>query len=70
MAASAEFLEAWRKTAEGADNLPQDPALTDALLDLFLLQKAIYEAGYELGMRPAWLGIPLQGLLDLLGDDA
>ncbi|PTE20517.1 maltose alpha-D-glucosyltransferase [Cereibacter changlensis JA139] len=70
VAASAEFLDAWRKTAEGADNLPQDPALTDALLDLFLLQKAIYEAGYELGMRPAWLGIPLQGLLDLLGDDA
>jgi hypothetical protein len=27
-----------------------------------LLEKAIYELGYELNNRPAWVGIPLQGL--------
>jgi maltose alpha-D-glucosyltransferase/alpha-amylase len=35
------------------------------LLGLFELEKALYELRYELGNRPAWAGIPLQGILDL-----
>ena len=53
-------------TSTGAPNLPTDEKAAQALLDLFLLQKAIYETGYELGNRPAWVGIPLSGILDLL----
>ena len=34
----------------------------EALLDLFLLEKAAYEIRYEAANRPAWLGIPLGGL--------
>jgi maltose alpha-D-glucosyltransferase/alpha-amylase len=34
------------------------------LLGLFELEKALYELRYELGNRPAWAGIPLQGILD------
>lgn len=30
------------------------------------MQKAVYEADYELGNRPTWIGIPLRGILDLL----
>lgn len=67
--ASAAFLNAWRDHMQGAPNMP-DPPLADALLDLFLLQKAIYEAGYELGNRPGWIGIPLAGILDLLNREA
>ena len=32
-----------------------------------MLEKAIYELGYEIGSRPEWAGIPLRGILDLLG---
>ena len=42
--------------------------LTGALLDLFTLQKAIYEVGYELANRPTWVRIPLAGVMDVLAD--
>ncbi len=60
------FLAAYREHVQGAATLPDDEALVDALLELFLLQKAIYEIRYELGNRPAWVRIPLKGVLDLL----
>ncbi|HEY0745991.1 MAG TPA: maltose alpha-D-glucosyltransferase [Steroidobacteraceae bacterium] len=34
------------------------------LLGMFELEKALYELRYELGNRPSWVGIPLQGILD------
>ena len=34
------------------------------LLGMFELEKALYELRYELGNRPGWVGIPLQGILD------
>ena len=34
------------------------------LLGLFELEKTLYELRYELGNRPTWAGIPLQGILD------
>ena len=67
--ASDAFLTAYRDQMQGAPNMPAEP-LAGALLDLFLLQKAVYEAGYELGNRPAWIGIPLAGILDLLNREA
>jgi maltose alpha-D-glucosyltransferase/alpha-amylase len=39
----------------------------DGLLELLLLEKALYELAYEAEHRPDWLHIPLSGLLDLLG---
>ncbi len=38
------------------------------LLDVYILEKAVYELQYELNNRPAWVGIPLQGILQILGD--
>ena len=35
------------------------------LLDLFLLRKAAYEVGYEAANRPAWLSVPVQGILEI-----
>ena len=35
------------------------------LLHYFLLEKAIYELGYELNGRPDWAIIPLQGILEI-----
>jgi maltose alpha-D-glucosyltransferase/alpha-amylase len=33
-----------------------------------VLEKAVYELGYELNNRPDWVRIPLQGILHLLGE--
>jgi maltose alpha-D-glucosyltransferase/alpha-amylase len=66
--ASAEFVEAYHAHAAGSA-VPEDPHLSRALLRLFLVQKAIYEIDYELGNRPAWVGIPLRGVLDLVAQD-
>jgi maltose alpha-D-glucosyltransferase/alpha-amylase len=35
------------------------------LLDIYLLDKALYELRYELDNRPTWLRIPLTGMLSL-----
>src|SRR5690606_33821191 len=32
------------------------------LIRIFLLEKAIYELGYELNARPDWVKIPLKGI--------
>ena len=35
------------------------------LLDAFVLDKAVYEIGYELTYRPDFVRIPLRAVLDL-----
>jgi len=35
----------------------------DTLMHVYLLEKAIYELGYELNGRPDWVAIPLRGIL-------
>ncbi len=63
--AAAEFLRSYRSTAQGAEFLPADSADFGKLLDVFLLDKALYEVLYELNSRPEWLRIPLLGILSL-----
>ena len=64
--ASASFLEGYRTAAAGAEHkwVPDVRSAT-ALIELFLIEKAAYEIGYEAGNRPAWIGIPLRGLIML-----
>jgi len=51
----------------GVNNLiPVDPVQRARLLDLFLIDKALYELNYELNNRPDWVRIPLRGLSELL----
>jgi maltose alpha-D-glucosyltransferase/alpha-amylase len=62
-----EYIDAYLEAAKGASFLPQDPAEIKMLLRIFLLEKAIYEVGYELSYRPDWIGIPLRAVLALCG---
>ncbi|HLY59594.1 MAG TPA: maltose alpha-D-glucosyltransferase [Terriglobia bacterium] len=62
---AAEFLRAYRETAKGADFLPAKTAEFRKLLDVFLLDKALYEILYELNSRPDWVRIPMLGILSL-----
>jgi maltose alpha-D-glucosyltransferase/alpha-amylase len=36
------------------------------MLDVYMLEKAIYELGYELNNRPDWVSVPIEGILTLL----
>ena len=64
---AAAFLRAYLGTARGAAFLPASPLELRRLLDLFLVEKAIYELGYELNNRPDWVALPLRGLAEQLG---
>ena len=63
--AAAEFLRAYRETAGDGEFLPRNSADFRRLLDIFLLDKALYEVLYEMNSRPAWVRIPLMGILSL-----
>jgi maltose alpha-D-glucosyltransferase/alpha-amylase len=45
---------------------PQDDEQSRRLLDIFLLEKAVYEIEYELTNRPDWAAIPLEATLRIL----
>ncbi|MGH9350934.1 MAG: putative maltokinase [Terriglobia bacterium] len=62
---SAQFLRAYLKTAGNAGFVPQDREQLKLLLDVFLIDKAVYEVVYELRNRPSWITIPLDGILDV-----
>jgi trehalose synthase-fused probable maltokinase len=60
------YLGKYFETAKNAAYLPATQAEIQTVLELHLLEKAIYELGYELNNRPTWVGIPLQGISKLL----
>jgi maltose alpha-D-glucosyltransferase/alpha-amylase len=64
--AGAAYLQGYFDTAAGLPSVPSDLRERNLLLDVFLLQKALYEVGYELNNRPDWVSIPLRGILTLL----
>ncbi|HEY9811903.1 MAG TPA: maltose alpha-D-glucosyltransferase [Halomicronema sp.] len=63
---SSAFLNAYLETAVKDSFLPQTKQELQVLLDAYILEKAIYELGYELNNRPDWVDIPLQRILQLL----
>ncbi len=63
---SAVFLSDYLRTGGQGAWMPRGQAELQLLLEAYLLEKAIYELGYELNNRPDWLRIPVRGILDLL----
>lgn len=63
----AAFLAEYLQVASQGAFLPRSPQELEVLLEAYLLEKAIYELGYELNHRPEWVEIPLRGILQLLG---
>ncbi|HKV53727.1 MAG TPA: maltose alpha-D-glucosyltransferase [Candidatus Binataceae bacterium] len=61
------FLKQYLETAAGSAIVPKDTAELRILLDAFVLDKAIYELGYELNNRPDWVTIPLHGIEQIVG---
>jgi trehalose synthase-fused probable maltokinase len=64
-AATAKAPRAWYRGAadaflRGYGEVPRD------VLSFYLLEKCIYEIAYEANNRPDWIGIPLEGLKELV----
>jgi maltose alpha-D-glucosyltransferase/alpha-amylase len=66
---SAEFLKSYLQEADGGRFIPGSRNELRVLLGVLLLEKAVYELSYELNNRPDWVGIPLRGISQLLGDN-
>ncbi|MGN6474388.1 MAG: maltose alpha-D-glucosyltransferase [Mycobacteriales bacterium] len=60
------FLRSYLEAADEGGFLPTDRDELSALLDFLLLEKAIYEVGYEADNRPTWVDVPARGVLELL----
>jgi len=61
------FLGSYWSHVKPAALFPKTAEMRKALLNLYLLEKAVYELDYELNHRPDWVDIPLQGLAGLGG---
>jgi len=61
---NAAFLRAYLAATRAAAFLPP-PADLELLLRAYVLDKALYELAYELNNRPAWVHIPLAGVMQL-----
>jgi maltose alpha-D-glucosyltransferase/alpha-amylase len=63
---SAAFLGSYLRHAEGASWIPTSRGDLATILDVSLLEKAVYELTYELNNRPLWVPIALTGMKDLV----
>ena len=59
---SGAFLEAYLQNDQVRAILPPDEEDIRRLLEVFRLEKAMYELRYELNNRPEWVRIPLVGI--------
>ena len=62
------FLKGYRQAIGDCPSVPSKMKDFDRLLDLFVLDKALYEICYEAANRPDWLPIPLEGVARLIGE--
>ncbi|WP_428853150.1 maltose alpha-D-glucosyltransferase [Imbroritus primus] len=63
--ATESFLNAYLETAAEAPHAWVTPEQFHALVDLFQLERAAYEVGYEAANREHWIDLPLAGLARL-----
>src|SRR5438128_1709157 len=63
---SIVFLQSYLKTTTGAIFIPKNSEDLQIMLEAYLLDKAVYEIGYELNNRPSWVVIPIRGIKHIL----
>jgi maltose alpha-D-glucosyltransferase/alpha-amylase len=63
---SSVFLQSYLNTTTDAIFIPKTSDDLQIMLEAYLLDKAVYEIGYELNHRPTWVVIPIRGIKDIL----
>ncbi|MGZ8423971.1 MAG: maltose alpha-D-glucosyltransferase [Candidatus Binatia bacterium] len=63
---SVSFLKGYLDATRQAAFLPKSASELRVMLDVYLLEKAVYELGYELNNRPDWVIVPITGILALV----
>ena len=63
---SVNFLKGYFEATRQSVFMPKARAESALLLDIYLLEKAVYELSYELNNRPDWVDLPIAGILQLL----
>jgi maltose alpha-D-glucosyltransferase/alpha-amylase len=61
----AAYLAGYESQLRGASFMPATPEEFSLLLNIQVLEKAIYELRYELNNRPLWVEIPLAAIAEL-----
>jgi maltose alpha-D-glucosyltransferase/alpha-amylase len=64
--ARSHFAQAYMSRSHEGNFLPSERDALLALLDIFEIDKALYEIRYERSHRPDWLRIPLRGLSQII----
>jgi maltose alpha-D-glucosyltransferase/alpha-amylase len=67
---AVHFLRTYLDLVADAELVPEGEDELAALLDLCVIDKALYELEYELNNRPDWVRIPLRGIANLLEGSA
>ncbi|WP_138992412.1 putative maltokinase [Larkinella sp. C7] len=60
------YMDAYLETVGSPHPLFKNSNEVNFLLLVYLLEKAVYELGYEISYRPAWVKIPLKGIMDVI----
>lgn len=63
---AATFLKGYLELASKTSIVPKSERHFRILMDAYLMEKAVYELGYELNNRPDWIVIPIQGIKELM----
>ncbi|HET7227994.1 MAG TPA: maltose alpha-D-glucosyltransferase, partial [Chthoniobacterales bacterium] len=63
---SSTFLQSYLAATSDAPFIPRNEADLQIALEAYLLDKAVYEIGYELNHRPDWVVIPIRGIKHIL----
>ncbi len=63
---SSLFLQSYLNATSSATFIPKSSEDLQIILEAYLLDKAVYEIGYELNNRPSWVVIPIRGIKHIL----
>jgi maltose alpha-D-glucosyltransferase / alpha-amylase len=63
---SVSYLNGYFDVTRQTGLLPKSRDELNLLMNILLLEKAIYELSYELDNRPDWAAVPIEGILELI----
>ncbi|HSF56933.1 MAG TPA: maltose alpha-D-glucosyltransferase [Candidatus Binatia bacterium] len=63
---SVTYLKGYFEATANATFMPKTQDEINLMLSVYILEKAIYELAYELNNRPAWVDVPIAGILQIM----